>query len=50
MEVDQEQIQVRLVSRQEKYAVPEAPIRVPTSFKRFGLSEIVNNLLDHGKV
>ncbi|KAI7857968.1 WD40-repeat-containing domain protein [Circinella umbellata] len=49
MEVDQEQIQVRLVSRQEKYAVPEAPIRVPTSFKRFGLSEIVNNLLSHEK-
>ncbi|KAI9260604.1 WD40-repeat-containing domain protein [Phascolomyces articulosus] len=49
MDVDQEQIQVRLVSRQEKYAVPEAPIRVPISFKRFGLSEIVNNLLGHEK-
>ncbi|KAI8149385.1 WD40-repeat-containing domain protein [Fennellomyces sp. T-0311] len=49
MDVDQEQIQVRLVSRQEKYAVPDSAILVPTSFKRFGLSEIVNNLLGNEK-
>ncbi|KAI9490380.1 WD40-repeat-containing domain protein [Zychaea mexicana] len=49
MDVDQEQIQVRLVSRQEKHAIPDAAIRVPTAFKRFGLSEIVNNLLSHEK-
>ncbi|KAI8059569.1 WD40-repeat-containing domain protein [Gongronella butleri] len=41
-----EQVQVRLVSKQPKYAVSEAPILVPSTLKRYGLSELVNNLLD----
>ncbi|KAI9313705.1 WD40-repeat-containing domain protein [Dichotomocladium elegans] len=47
MEVEQEQVQVRFVSRQPKYAVSDAAMMVPSSFKRYGLSEIVNNLLGH---
>ncbi|ORZ00577.1 WD40-repeat-containing domain protein [Syncephalastrum racemosum] len=46
---DQEQVQVRFTTTQQKYAVNDAPILVPSALKRFGLSEIVNNLLGHEK-
>ncbi|KAJ1892728.1 ribosome biogenesis protein ytm1 [Kickxella alabastrina] len=41
----EEQVQIRLVAKQQKYAVPEAPIVVPQQLQRYGLSEIVNHLL-----
>lgn len=39
------QIQVRLVAKQTKHAVPDAPIVVPQILQRYRLSEIVNHLL-----
>lgn len=50
MDVDQEQVQVRFVSRQPQYAINDAAILVPSSFRRYGLSEIVNNLLGNGRI
>ncbi|KAF7732740.1 WD repeat-containing protein 12 [Apophysomyces ossiformis] len=47
MATEQEQVQVRFFTQQEKYAVTDAPILVPSNFKRYGLSEIVNNLIGH---
>ncbi|CAO3650879.1 unnamed protein product [Cunninghamella blakesleeana] len=49
MSIQQEQIQIRLTTKQEQYAVNNAPIMVPVSFKRYGLSELVNNLLGREK-
>ncbi|KAJ2000437.1 ribosome biogenesis protein ytm1 [Coemansia thaxteri] len=43
------QIQIRLVAKQLKYAVPDAPIVVPQQLQRYGLSEIVNHLLGNEK-
>ncbi|OAD73638.1 hypothetical protein PHYBLDRAFT_145114 [Phycomyces blakesleeanus NRRL 1555(-)] len=48
-EKKKEQVQVRFVTKQEKYAISDAAILVPANFKRYGLSEIVNNLLNHEK-
>ncbi|KAJ1652956.1 ribosome biogenesis protein ytm1 [Dispira simplex] len=39
------QIQVRFTTQLSKYAVPDAPILLPVSLKRYGLSEIINHLL-----
>ncbi|KAI8388800.1 nuclear protein Ytm1p [Radiomyces spectabilis] len=49
MSSEQEQVQVRFTTQQVKYAVNDAPILVPSNFKRYGLSEIINNLLGHEK-
>ncbi|KAI8079998.1 WD40-repeat-containing domain protein [Halteromyces radiatus] len=49
MSTEQEQIQIRLITKQKQYAVKDAPILVPAAFKRYGLSEIVNSLLDLDK-
>ncbi|KAI8899423.1 WD40-repeat-containing domain protein [Globomyces pollinis-pini] len=38
-------IQVQFYSRQSKYSVTDTPILVPTTLKRYGLSEIINHLL-----
>ncbi|KAJ2161310.1 ribosome biogenesis protein ytm1 [Coemansia sp. RSA 552] len=43
------QVQIRLVSKQRKYEVPDAPLVVPQQLQRYGLSEIVNHLLGHEK-
>ncbi|KAI8328578.1 WD40-repeat-containing domain protein [Chlamydoabsidia padenii] len=45
MSTEQEQVQVRFVTKQPQYAVQDAAILVPVDFKRYGLSEIINNLL-----
>ncbi|CAO3599388.1 unnamed protein product [Absidia cylindrospora] len=50
MSSDQEQVQVRFVTKQQQYAVKDAAILVPANFKRYGLSEIINNLLGLGKL
>ncbi|VVT48801.1 uncharacterized protein SAPINGB_P001958 [Magnusiomyces paraingens] len=42
------QVQIRLVTRDERYAVPSVPLYVPVSLKRYGLSEVVNKLLEQG--
>ncbi|KAJ2666476.1 ribosome biogenesis protein ytm1 [Coemansia sp. RSA 1199] len=39
------QVQIRLVAKQKKYEVPDAPLVVPQQLQRYGLSEIVNHLL-----
>ncbi|TPX44914.1 hypothetical protein SeLEV6574_g04208 [Synchytrium endobioticum] len=44
-----EQVQVRLKSRDAQYAVPAAPLLIPTRVKRVGLSSIVNQLLQSDK-
>ncbi|ORX71182.1 WD40 repeat-like protein [Linderina pennispora] len=49
MDGDAAQIQIRLVAKQEKYAVSDAPMMVPQSVQRYGLSEIVNHLLGNEK-
>ncbi|ANB11979.1 Ytm1p [Sugiyamaella lignohabitans] len=40
------QVQIRLVTRDTELQVPDAPLYVPVSLKRYGLSEVVNQLLD----
>lgn len=42
------QVQIRLVTRDDRYAVPSVPLYVPVSLKRYGLSEVVNKLLEQG--
>ncbi|KAJ1957193.1 ribosome biogenesis protein ytm1 [Dipsacomyces acuminosporus] len=49
MESSEAQIQIRLVAKQPKYVVPDAPIVVPQNLQRYGLSEIVNHLLGNEK-
>lgn len=39
-------VQVQFVTRHADIAVPPAPILVPTALKRYGLSQIINHLLD----
>lgn len=40
------QVQIRLVTRDTKYSVPDVPLYVPVSLRRYGLSEVVNKLLE----
>lgn len=42
----QVQVQVKFVTRRPDIAVPTAPILVPSNLKRYGLSQIINHLLD----
>lgn len=42
---ESQQLRVRLVTRDTDYAVSDAPILVPVALKRYGLSEVVNQLL-----
>lgn len=42
------QVQIRLVTRDTKYSVPDVPLYVPVSLRRYGLSEVVNKLLEQG--
>ncbi|KAH0607663.1 uncharacterized protein H6S33_002697 [Morchella sextelata] len=39
-------VQVQFVTRHPDIAVPAAPILVPSNLKRYGLSQIINHLLD----
>ncbi|KAJ3189102.1 hypothetical protein HDU85_002727 [Gaertneriomyces sp. JEL0708] len=41
-----DQVQVRFHTRQTKYAVTDAAILVPARLRRYGLSEIINHLLE----
>ncbi|KAF8475820.1 WD40-repeat-containing domain protein [Kalaharituber pfeilii] len=45
----QPQVQIKLFTRHPDIAVSSAPLLVPTSLKRYGLSQIVNHLLDTSK-
>ena len=45
----QPQAQIKLFTRHPDIAVSSAPLLVPTSLKRYGLSQIVNHLLDVSK-
>lgn len=38
-------VQVRLITREEQFRVDDRPLYVPVDLKRYGLSEIVNQLL-----
>lgn len=42
-------IQIRFTTKDEELAVSPDPIIVPTSLKRYGLSEVVNHLLETGE-
>lgn len=39
------EIQVRFETQQKKYSVTDKPFSVPTRLKRYGLSEVINHLL-----
>ncbi|CAG8555185.1 7955_t:CDS:2 [Paraglomus occultum] len=43
------QIQVRFTTKQRQYIVTDSAILVPTNLRRYGLSEIINHLLDTEK-
>ncbi|KAI8919421.1 WD40-repeat-containing domain protein [Powellomyces hirtus] len=43
------QVQVRFRTRQTQYAVTDTAILVPAKLRRYGLSEIINHLLDSTK-
>lgn len=43
---DEGQVGIRLVAVDLQYAVPDAPLAVPASLNRFGLSEVVNQMLE----
>lgn len=42
------EIQVRFETQQKKYSVTDKPFSVPTRLKRYGLSEVINHLLQLG--
>lgn len=44
------QIKITLTTRDESVAVPDVPLLVPLSLKRYGLSEVVNHLLATGMI
>lgn len=44
------QIRITLTTRDPSVAVPDVPLYVPLSLKRYGLSEVVNHLLATGMV
>lgn len=50
MEVDRndETIEVRFVTQQEKWRVTDKPFRVPADLARIGLSGVINHLLNTG--
>lgn len=39
-------VQVKFVTRLEKYRVTEKPFQVPVNLNRRGLSQVINHLLD----
>lgn len=43
---ESQQIQVKFITNDSKYAVTDTPMMIPTSLRKFGLSEIINHLLD----
>lgn len=46
MPAEDAQVKIRLITRDEELVVPDAPLLVPVSLKRYGLSEVVNTLLE----
>jgi ribosome biogenesis protein YTM1 len=50
MSSDQEQVQVRFFTQEPKYVVSDSAMLVPSSIQKDGLSEIINSLLDTGKI
>ncbi|CAG8496449.1 20083_t:CDS:2 [Racocetra persica] len=46
VEEEENQIQVRFITHQKEYAITDSAILVPTKLRRYGLSEIINHLLD----
>jgi hypothetical protein len=49
MDLDEKQILVKFVSKlPAELRVSEAPVAVPTTLKRYGLSQIINHLLGLG--
>lgn len=43
-------IPIRLTSRADKHAIPESKFMVPSDWKRFQLSELINKVLDNEQV
>ncbi|KAI5811503.1 WD40-repeat-containing domain protein [Peziza echinospora] len=42
-------VQIKLFTRDQEIAVPSAPLLVPTTLRRYGLSQVVNHLLETEK-
>lgn len=40
-------VRIKLITRDEEYKVDESPIYVPADLKKYGLSEVVNQLLEN---
>ncbi|KAF9403082.1 WD repeat-containing protein 12 [Podila epigama] len=45
--VEGPQVQVRFVTQQRQYAIPETPIQTPARLRRYGLSQIINLVLQN---
>lgn len=45
----QKQLSVRLSSKDGSYAIPSSNFFVPSSWRRFHLSELINRVLEHGE-
>ncbi|KAF9958950.1 WD repeat-containing protein 12 [Modicella reniformis] len=41
------QVQVKFVTQQRQYAIPETPIQTPARLRRYGLSQIINLVLQN---
>ncbi|XP_060517250.1 ribosome biogenesis protein WDR12 homolog [Cylas formicarius] len=46
---NESQIQIRLVTKQSEYAVPDIPLSVPANIETAGLNELLNHLLKENK-
>jgi len=44
---DGPQVQVKFVTQQRQYAIPETPIQTPARLGRYGLSQIINLILQN---
>lgn len=47
---EQQQIAVRLTTKDKRYSIPETKYFVPRNWKRFHLSELINKVLENGKL
>jgi len=45
--VEGPQVQVRFVTQQRQYAIPETAIQTPARLRRYGLSQIINLVLQN---
>lgn len=46
---EERQIAVRLTTKDSAYSIPATKFLVPSSWRRFHLSELINKVLENGK-